>query len=91
MLNWLRNLFRRDPIKVEVTIHVPTIHVVAAQPEGSARPQCADVGPRTSGPEGSVGPADGSLHSEHALDNFKKRLGDIPTTEGDFGKERPTT
>lgn len=86
MIAWIRKLFSRGPTKVEVTLNVPTIHVVI---HGQRKSEAGDT------PEGGPGSSDQErrhilrsappVTDEQRLDEFEGKLGAIPNVE--FGQE----
>lgn len=89
MITWLRNLWRRDPIRIEVTVNVSPIHVFTSGSEAQAKAAQSTCGPApaTESRSDSTGPSAPPASEDIALANFTSRLGQINKPKAEFGKE----
>ena len=91
MIEWLKNLFHRDPpkLKVEVTIHVPTINVFThGSTEEKKESNIAESGSGTSvEQEGPILRNAPPITDQERITSLGQRLQNIHTPEVDFGKE----
>lgn len=90
MMNWLCGLFRREvreviiPPKIEVTIHVPTIHVVINGGSGGGEGRSLSQG-EGGGRSFSVAP---KVSDDERLAEIAPRISGVKVSEVKFGQER---
>jgi hypothetical protein len=86
MITWLKRLFSKGPTNLEVTLNVPTIHVVIHGQRESETGSASEGGPGAQDQErGHLLRSAPPITDEQRLGEFEGKLGEIPNVE--FGQE----